>query len=89
MAVLDVLLLSLLKTSPRFDYLLSFSVTVFAVGVTVWAAFVQGVGWGAASLALVSLVLAGTTYYARFLWKRERAVARRRHAPAVLLRAPR
>ncbi len=85
--VCGVLLLSIITTSRRFDYLACLAVTALSAAATVWTALELGLGWGAASLGLFTLMLVGATYYARLLWKREPAMRLKR--TAVKLRTPR
>ncbi len=83
-----VLLLSLLKTSRRYDYHLSLSVTVFTAAVALWVAVGLRAPWGAAPLGILTVVLAGTTLYARSLWRREHA-AHQVRLDTLKVRAPR
>jgi len=60
-------------TSRRTDYLLILAITCIDAALTLYVAIAAGLGLAAAGLTVFLLVLAGATWYARIMWRRDEA----------------
>lgn len=78
-----------IDTSRRTDYLLSLIMTFVTGGMTLWLAVATGLGSATGALVVLTLILIGTSWYARLLWMRDRAKIGPTRLPAVKVRTPR
>ncbi len=74
-------------TSAETDCALVVAATALTGGVAAWAAWTSGWNPGTATLIALTMVLAVASVYARFLWRKDRAVAESRRLRAANLRA--
>lgn len=79
----------LVDTSRHTDYMLLFAITCFDAALTLFVAIAAGLGYVAAALTVLLVVLLAATWYARSAWMREEATKAARVRKAFKIRLPR